>query len=129
MGKPIEIKIVNQRPKDKPYGDLMMPLLGEGVTQARMQDPGSGVELVPAPEPMTAPNNVPRLEPGTGPSGHGRSARATCSARRRTRRRPWSCQLRHPAARAPVAPPPGRPAGTPRRARESLPARSPACPA
>jgi len=67
MGKPIEIKIVNKRPKDKPYGDLMMPLLGEGVTQARMQDPGSNVELLPAPEPLPAPN-VPRLEPGTGAS-------------------------------------------------------------
>src|SRR5208282_2604177 len=68
MGKPLEIKIVNKRPKNKPYGDLMMPLLGEGVTQARMQDPGSNVELVPAPEPITAPNNVPRLEPETGAS-------------------------------------------------------------
>ncbi|MGO8899356.1 MAG: outer membrane protein assembly factor, partial [Isosphaeraceae bacterium] len=68
MGKPIEIKIVNKRPKDKPYGDLMMPLLGEGVTQARMQDPGSSMELVPAPETTPAPNNVPRLEPGTAPS-------------------------------------------------------------
>ena len=55
MGKPLEIKIVNKRPKDKPYGDLMMPLLGEGVTQARMQDPGPDVELVPAPEPIPAP--------------------------------------------------------------------------
>ena len=64
MGKPLEIKIVNRRPGDKPYGDLMMPLLGEGVTQARMQDPGSSVELVPAPEPLAAPNTVPRLEPG-----------------------------------------------------------------
>ena len=68
MGKPIEIKIVNKRPKDKPYGDLMMPLLGEGVSQARMQDPGSSVELMPAPEPSTAPNSVPRLDPGTGSS-------------------------------------------------------------
>jgi outer membrane protein insertion porin family len=66
MGKPIEMKIVNRRPKDKPYGDNMMPLIGEGVTQARMQDPGSGVELVPAPEPLPAPSNVPRLEPGLG---------------------------------------------------------------
>lgn len=68
MGKPIEIKIVNKRPKDKPYGDLMMPLLGEGVTRARMQDPGSSVELVAAPEPLNAPNSVPRLESGAGAS-------------------------------------------------------------
>ena len=48
----------------------MIPLLGEGVTQARMQDPGtgSGVELVPAPEPLPAPNSVPRLESGSGSS-------------------------------------------------------------
>ncbi|MFO0890999.1 MAG: POTRA domain-containing protein [Isosphaeraceae bacterium] len=63
MGKPIEMKIINRRAKDKPYGDLMTPLLGEGVTQARMQDPGSALELVPAPEPLPGANNVPRLEP------------------------------------------------------------------
>ena len=64
MGKPLEIKIVNKRPKDKPYGDLMMPLLGEGVSQARMQDPGPDADLVPAPEPLPAPSNVPRLDFG-----------------------------------------------------------------
>ncbi len=69
MGKPLEIKIVNERPKDKPYGDLMMPLLGEGGSQARMQDPGPEVDLVPAPEPLPAPSNVPRLEPNNGPAG------------------------------------------------------------
>jgi outer membrane protein insertion porin family len=73
LGKPIEMKIVNERPSDKPYGDLMMPLMNEGVTRARMQDPGSGVELVPAPEPLPAPGTgagqVPRLEPGPGPGG------------------------------------------------------------
>ena len=70
--KPIEIKIINRRPKDKPYGDLMMPLLGdgEGMTRARMQDPGAGVELVPAPEPVPDANNVPRLE-NPAPSGPG----------------------------------------------------------
>jgi outer membrane protein insertion porin family len=71
MGKPIEIKIVNRRPKDKPYGDLMMPLLGEGVTQARMQDPGSSVELVPAPEPLNGEPSVPRLGPGSEAPGGG----------------------------------------------------------
>src|SRR3954451_18155844 len=29
QGKQIEIKIMGRRPKDKPYGDLMMPLIGE----------------------------------------------------------------------------------------------------
>ena len=79
MGKPIDIKIVNKRPHDKPYGDLMMPMLGELGGQARMQGGGgfglgvepaadraprddrqvarmqggdSDVELVPAPEPI-----------------------------------------------------------------------------
>ena len=31
----------DRRPKDKPYGDLMIPLIGD-VQQARMQDPGPG---------------------------------------------------------------------------------------
>ena len=44
QGKQIKIEIVNRRPKDKPYGDLMMPLIGE-MPQARMQDPGSGADL------------------------------------------------------------------------------------
>jgi outer membrane protein insertion porin family len=70
MGKPIEIKIVNKRPANKPYGDLMMPLLGEGVTQARMQDPGPGGDLVPAPEPLP-PANVPRLDSGAPAPGQG----------------------------------------------------------
>lgn len=73
LGKPIEIKVVNKRPHDKPYGDLMMPMLGEIGGQARMQgaaEPSAdraprvdrqvarmqgddpGVELVPAPEPL-----------------------------------------------------------------------------
>ena len=46
-GKQLKIDIVDRRPKDKPYGDLMMPLLGE-VSQARLQDPGSGTDLMPA---------------------------------------------------------------------------------
>ena len=137
MGKPIEIKIVNKRPKDKPYGDLMMPLLGEGVTQARMQDPGSSVELVPAPEPLGEPNSVPRLEPGSGPDrrlGSRRrrrvSARATCSARRRTPRLPWWCPRPGRAGGAVAAARARGPA--PRRrlsAPASFPGRSPACPA
>ena len=68
QGKQIKIEIVKRRPKDKPYGDLMMPLMGE-VTQARMQDPGSGADLLPAPEPAppaapgtTAEPNVPGLD-------------------------------------------------------------------
>ena len=44
QGKQIKIEIVDRRPKDKPYGDLMMPLMGE-VSQARLQDPGSGARI------------------------------------------------------------------------------------
>ena len=47
-GKQIKIEIVKQRPSDQPYGDLMTPYL-QDVTRARMQDPGSGIDLVPAP--------------------------------------------------------------------------------
>ncbi|MDG3005381.1 BamA/OMP85 family outer membrane protein [Paludisphaera mucosa] len=36
MGKQIEVKIVNERPFDKPYGERMMPLLSE-MAGARMQ--------------------------------------------------------------------------------------------
>jgi outer membrane protein insertion porin family len=67
-GKQIKIDIVDRRPKDKPYGELLMPLLGD-VQQARMQDPGP--DLVPAPEPppggpaqgVTVEPNVPGLTP------------------------------------------------------------------
>jgi len=70
QNKQIKIEIVGQRPKDQPYGDLVIPLLQE-VTQARMQDPGSGADLLPAPESAppgqapgtTAEPNVPGLLP------------------------------------------------------------------
>jgi outer membrane protein insertion porin family len=48
QGKQIDIKIVDKRPTDQPYGELMMPRIGE-ATQARMQDAGAGDDLVPAP--------------------------------------------------------------------------------
>jgi beta-lactamase regulating signal transducer with metallopeptidase domain len=55
QGKQIKVEIVRKRPKGKPYGDLMMPLLGE-VQQARMLDPGPGPDLSPAPAaPAQAP--------------------------------------------------------------------------
>jgi outer membrane protein insertion porin family len=64
QGKQIDIKIVGRRPKDKPYGDLMMPLIGE-VTQARMQDPGAPAEGLPVPEALP-PIQPPA--PGAAPS-------------------------------------------------------------
>ncbi|WP_165220947.1 BamA/OMP85 family outer membrane protein [Aquisphaera insulae] len=66
-GKPLEVRVINKRPGDKPYGDLMMPLLGDGVTQARMQDPGDGIELVPAPEAV----DVSGAAPGAGAPAAG----------------------------------------------------------
>jgi outer membrane protein insertion porin family len=47
--KQIKIDITARRPKDQPYGEFMLPLLNE-TTQARGQDPGSGADLVPAPD-------------------------------------------------------------------------------
>ena len=57
-GKQIKIDIVRQRPSDQPYGDMMTPFL-QDVTRARMQDPGSGIDLVPSPA------RVPGGAPGT----------------------------------------------------------------
>jgi outer membrane protein insertion porin family len=51
QNKQIKIDIVRQRPSDQPYGDIMTPYL-QDVTRARMQDPGSGVDLVPSPLPL-----------------------------------------------------------------------------
>ncbi len=62
QGKQIDIKIVRRRPKDKPYGDLMMPLIDQ-VNQARMQDPGSAPAPVPA-----LPEALPPIQP-QGPGG------------------------------------------------------------
>ncbi len=71
QGKGIKIDIVNQRPSDRPYGELLSPTL-QDVTQARMQDPGSGVDLVPSPPqvPGGAPGtSVEPNAPGGSPFG------------------------------------------------------------
>ncbi len=112
MGKPLEIKIVNKRPKDKPYGDLMMPLLGEGVSQARMQDPGPDVDLVPAPEPLPAPSNVPRLDSGSGASSSPFGGGNLFSPPADTTP-PLVVPTPAAPARPSAAPPQGRPAGSP----------------
>jgi outer membrane protein insertion porin family len=57
--KQIKIEITSRRPKDQPYGELMMPLLNE-TTQARGQDPGSDSDLVPAPDALP-PVQVPGI--------------------------------------------------------------------
>ena len=69
QGKQIKTEIVDRRPKDKPYGE--MPLFVGEVSQARLQDPGSGIDLQSAPESAppgqppgtTAEPNVPGLSP------------------------------------------------------------------
>lgn len=67
QGKQIDIKIVGERPSNKPYGDLMAPLLGE-ATQARMQDPGGG-DLAPAPAQGPQSPAGTTAEPGGGAFG------------------------------------------------------------
>jgi outer membrane protein insertion porin family len=66
-GKPIEIKIVNRRPHERPYfGEAPMPDMS-GVGLARLQDPGPGPEGSSAPPiPPTLP--VEPLAPGPGPA-------------------------------------------------------------
>ncbi len=69
QNKQIKIDIVRQRPSDQPYGEVMRNYL-QDVTRARMQDPGSGADLVPAPLPGQAPGTT--VEPngaGGGPFG------------------------------------------------------------
>jgi outer membrane protein insertion porin family len=65
-GKPIEVKVVNRRPHDRPYGEAATPDLG-GISLARLQDPGGGAEGSAAPP---IPNTLPfePLAPGPGPA-------------------------------------------------------------
>ena len=66
-GKQITVEIVDRRPKDKPYGELMMPLIGE-TTQARMQDPG-GDQPAPLPVPDALPPLAPQVPNNPGGAG------------------------------------------------------------
>ncbi len=61
--KQIRVDIKRRRPADQPYGDLMIPLVGE-VTQARMQEPAAGAEGAGA--PLTVPSLQPLPPPGSG---------------------------------------------------------------
>ncbi len=65
--KQIRVEIKRRRPPDQPYGDLMIPLIGE-VQQARMQDPAAGGPG-PAP-PLDVPDALP-MQPRGGPAGAG----------------------------------------------------------
>ena len=126
QGKQIEIEIANRRPKDKPYGDLMMPLMGE-VSQARMQDPGSGADLLPAPE--SAPAGC-----GAGDDGRAKCPRADAVRQRPVQpagecdaagRCPRASSLDAGSRRTACPPIPARPPSAP----ASPPARFPASPA
>ena len=115
-GKPIEIKVVNRRPHDKPYGDGAAPD-PDGLSLTRMQDPG--------PEPPWSSRTIRRRpgpgrrgRPRRGPRGWRRSDRRARSTRpptpcRRSRSpspRPWALlrsstrrdrgRRRRPSARA-----------------------------
>ena len=61
MGKLIDIKVVNRRSRDQPYGDVPLPSLN-GISLTRMQGP----DLLPLPSPPEVPDEP--LAPGPGPA-------------------------------------------------------------
>ncbi|WP_240911152.1 BamA/OMP85 family outer membrane protein [Paludisphaera soli] len=78
MGKQIEVKIVNERPFDKPYRDLMMPLISE-IGSTRMQgpdEPSRGVARAEAAAPTTAVATVPLSANAPAPAQAGAPAAA-----------------------------------------------------
>ncbi len=123
QGKQIKIEIVDRRPKDKPYGELMMPLMGEVAAGADAR-PRLGCGS-PAGPGITPPA---RRERRQSPMSRGSRHLATMrSVRRRIRCRRSTCpRLQpglHPSHLVPVrasalpdpGPPPvgtGEPAGT-----------------
>lgn len=68
MGKPIDVKVLNRRPGDKPYGDGLIPELGDGAT-ARMQDPGPEPPALPPPLLADPPAAGAGAGSNPGPSG------------------------------------------------------------
>ncbi|AGA30527.1 BamA/OMP85 family outer membrane protein [Singulisphaera acidiphila] len=60
-GKPIDLKIINRRPAERPYGDGLIPDLTDGST-TRMQDPGPEPPALPPPVLVDPPAD-------TGPGG------------------------------------------------------------
>ena len=131
-GKQIDVKIVNRRPKDKPYGELMMPLIGE-VSQARMQDPGPGSD--PAPSRCRCRARCPRSSRPPRPTRSRRSeagsstiGRTTRSTRSRTRCR-RSTSRRRPTRSRPAASAASPRGMRPRRGPSATESRRPASPA
>jgi len=69
QGKPIDVKIVNQRPHDKPYGETQIPDLN-GVSLTRMQGPEAEPDrtvsvprVAQAPAPATSATSAPSASP------------------------------------------------------------------
>ena len=115
--KQIRIDIQRRRPPDQPYGDLMIPLIGE-VTQARMQDPAAGGEggaaPLTVPPLLPLPSQVPRGAGGAAPPGLQGLNQNPFTLEADSPPQDVDAADRCPAARPP---PPGRPAsaGGPRR--------------
>jgi outer membrane protein insertion porin family len=70
MGKPIEVRIVNER--KQPYSDGTIPEFNDG-SLTRMQDPGADPPVVPAPI-EAAPGGGPGLSPFGAGAGLGGAA-------------------------------------------------------
>ena len=66
MGKPIDVQIINRRPGDKPFGDV---LLQPGVDQTRMQSPDAEIPPPAGEPPALPPLEVPNRVPGAGNPG------------------------------------------------------------
>ncbi len=106
QNKQIKIEIVRKRASDRPYGDLIQPLL-EDVNQARMQDPGSGVDLLPAPLPPPGPG---ALAPSAEPNGPGAFPFGSSNTFNPPANLP---PVEVPAPSVPAVPRPGIPGGLP----------------
>ncbi|AMV37411.1 outer membrane protein assembly factor [Planctomyces sp. SH-PL62] len=81
MGKQIEVKIVNERPFDKPYRDLMMPLISEiGSTRMQAADEPAGAaaprEIARAGAPAPVAVATTPLSATTSPSANAAPAAA-----------------------------------------------------
>ena len=123
QGKPLDIKVTNRRPHDKPYGDT--PVLDPGgISLTRMQNPDpaplrptQGIEVPAIPGPGTLEDSGPPPIPGPPPRVRGsrRSGRRqpVQPARRHARRSPCRAQHLRAGLAAPVPLPPGSTPPTP----------------
>ena len=92
QGKPIDIKIVNRRPHDKPYGDdpARRPRAASTLTRMQGPDPEPGRRRRRSRCPASARSPRRAAAAGAGRPGAGRAARRACprSARSATRSDP-----------------------------------------